>query len=351
MLASNSAVTTTNYYFANNELVAKKNNDGSIYYIHNDHLGSSSVITNSSGSLVEATSYDPWGKVLSGATKSKFAYTGQERDNETGLDYYNARYYSPDIHRFTQPDPVIADVYNPQMLNRYSYVLNNPLRYTDPTGNQSLLSSLISTVTNAVKSAISFVSNLVSGSSQSTKQSSTNSKSSTPPTSAPANNIPGLSGVKTTVSGLSGNTTSLNSKTPDSNKGVILPTNIPSNANISNNMNQAAQNKLNIFWFKGQVETDGPQDYKSIKRYGPDASQYQDFGNFNYGAVAEASGYSENFAQSMAGAYQIWTNVKRSNAGLSSVPSYGKPFLEYPFGDDYSDQFWIMEGYHYADNR
>ncbi|HMS22823.1 MAG TPA: RHS repeat-associated core domain-containing protein, partial [Candidatus Levybacteria bacterium] len=49
--------------------------------------------------------------------------------------YYNARYYSSDMRRFTQPDDIIQDVYNPQSLNRYSYVLNNPLKYTDPSGH------------------------------------------------------------------------------------------------------------------------------------------------------------------------------------------------------------------------
>jgi hypothetical protein len=53
------------YYYANGELVARKNNDGTKTYYHNDHLGSSSVLTNQAGSLVESTSYDPYGKVLS----------------------------------------------------------------------------------------------------------------------------------------------------------------------------------------------------------------------------------------------------------------------------------------------
>jgi RHS repeat-associated protein len=129
------ATETTVYYFANKELVGKKDNSGNRTYIHNDHLGSTSIVTNSGGSLVESTSYDPWGEVLAGGTQSKFGYTGQEHDSETGLDYYNFRYYNSDIRRFAQPDDIIQDWYNPQDLNRYSYVRNNPLRYTDPTGH------------------------------------------------------------------------------------------------------------------------------------------------------------------------------------------------------------------------
>ncbi|MFC1953475.1 RHS repeat-associated core domain-containing protein, partial [Chloroflexota bacterium] len=61
-------------------------------------------------------------------------FTGQRLDG-TGLYYYNARYYDPEIGRFISPDTIIPNPANPQSFNRYSYVLNNPLRYTDPTGH------------------------------------------------------------------------------------------------------------------------------------------------------------------------------------------------------------------------
>ncbi len=61
-------------------------------------------------------------------------FTGQRLDN-TGLYYYGARYYDPIIGRFISPDTIVQNRYNPQALNPYSYVLNNPLKYTDPTGN------------------------------------------------------------------------------------------------------------------------------------------------------------------------------------------------------------------------
>ncbi len=134
-LASNSATQNTSYYFVNDQLIAKKNSDGSKNYYHNDHLGSTSIMTSQTGTLVEETKYDPWGEVKTGGTKSKFLFTGQEKDLETNLNYYNARYYDSHIRRFTQPDDIIQNVYDPQSLNRYSYVRNNPLRYTDPSGN------------------------------------------------------------------------------------------------------------------------------------------------------------------------------------------------------------------------
>lgn len=140
----------TTYYFANDELLAKKNPDGTKFFYHNDHLGSTSIITSQSGAFIEETKYDPWGEVKSGGTKSKFLYTGQEKDLETNLNYYNARYYDSHIRRFTQPDDIIQNVYDPQSLNRYSYVNNNPVKYTDPSGHFfSLILRLASFVARA----------------------------------------------------------------------------------------------------------------------------------------------------------------------------------------------------------
>jgi RHS repeat-associated protein len=61
-------------------------------------------------------------------------FTGQRLDG-TGLYYYGARYYDPEIGRFISPDTIIPDPANPQALNRYSYCINNPLKYNDPTGH------------------------------------------------------------------------------------------------------------------------------------------------------------------------------------------------------------------------
>jgi RHS repeat-associated protein len=61
-------------------------------------------------------------------------FTGKERDAETGLDYFGARYYSGAQGRFTSPDPLGGHLADPQTLNRYAYVRNNPLRFNDPTG-------------------------------------------------------------------------------------------------------------------------------------------------------------------------------------------------------------------------
>jgi RHS repeat-associated protein len=134
-LSSNGATLNTTYYQVNDQTIAKKNPDGTKNYYLNDNLGSTNVLTDQNGNVVEKTTYYPYGEVRSGGTQSKYLYTGQENDAETALDYYNSRYYEPHIQRFTQPDTLLTNIYNPQSLNRYSYVENNPLRYTDPSGH------------------------------------------------------------------------------------------------------------------------------------------------------------------------------------------------------------------------
>ncbi|WP_255350263.1 RHS repeat-associated core domain-containing protein [Methanosarcina sp. 2.H.T.1A.6] len=86
------------------------------------------------GLEVERTDYFPYGQVRSGGLE-KYGFTGQENDADTGLMYYGARYYSPGYRVFVQPDTLLPDPYNPQALNRYSYALNNPVKYTDPSGH------------------------------------------------------------------------------------------------------------------------------------------------------------------------------------------------------------------------
>lgn len=129
----------TTYYRANNELIARKNSDQSRTYYHQDHLGSTGAMTNAAGELVEETRYYPFGAVRSGGSQSRYLYTGQEADPETGLYYYNARFYHPNLRRFTQPDLLLPNPTDPQQLNRYSYVNNNPLKYVDPSGKVALI--------------------------------------------------------------------------------------------------------------------------------------------------------------------------------------------------------------------
>ena len=117
-----------------------------VKYYHVDAVGSVRVVTDGSGAIVERHDYLPFGEecttggcasnpALSGGEPRK--YTGKERDKETGLDYFGARYYGAKTGRFTAVDPVYnwkENLLDPQRWNRYAYVRNNPLRYTDPDG-------------------------------------------------------------------------------------------------------------------------------------------------------------------------------------------------------------------------
>ena len=135
----------TKYIFVGNLRTAKIEPFGGIKYFHKDHLGSSTAMTSSSGVTLETTEYTPFGSMRShsGSSWSKYRYTDQELDTEAtqgfGLYNYNARLYDPIIGRFISADPIVPDPFNPQSLNRYSYVLNNPLIYIDPSGYQESL--------------------------------------------------------------------------------------------------------------------------------------------------------------------------------------------------------------------
>jgi RHS repeat-associated protein len=161
----------------------------SVVYLHSDHLGSVSMVTDQGGNVASQQQYDPWGKVRSGGvTQTKLNYTGQRKD-DTGLLYSHARYYDPSLARFMSPDSIVpgtssgvggaggsvgawqnssltVDFHesgyissvsdentlvlkqgfwtdqlerngptNSQALNRYSYGLGNPVKYVDPTGH------------------------------------------------------------------------------------------------------------------------------------------------------------------------------------------------------------------------
>jgi len=134
-------------------------------YMHTDHLGSVNVVTNETGALVERLSFDTHGKrrnangtdatTITAQTTTR-GYTNHEHDDEVGLINMNARLYDPVLGRFTAPDTLIQFASSSQGLNRYSYVGNNPLSATDPSGH------LLGSVTNAVKRLKKSVSKLTS---------------------------------------------------------------------------------------------------------------------------------------------------------------------------------------------
>lgn len=115
--------------------VAKRSTGATLFY-HNDHLGGVNVVTDASGARLQLVEYDPWGQVTrsEGAADPTHRFTGKELDPESGLYHYGGRYYDASLARFVSPDPFVPAPGDPQALNRYSYVINNPVNLVDPTG-------------------------------------------------------------------------------------------------------------------------------------------------------------------------------------------------------------------------
>jgi RHS repeat-associated protein len=114
-------------------------NNGLFYY-HTDHLGSTAALTKGSDGAVLGSSvarYYPFGAYRTAPTPTVTdrEYTGHRHNDDIGLIYMNARYFVPYINRWIQPDTIVPDPTNPQSFNRYSFVLNNPIRFKDPTGH------------------------------------------------------------------------------------------------------------------------------------------------------------------------------------------------------------------------
>ena len=132
---------TTNHYRAGTALVGYRNTDGYSIVV-GDHLGSTTVTYNTVTDTATTSLYGPWGNQRGGDTPdTDYTYTGQIADYATGLMNYRARYYDPTIGRFISPDSIIPNPADPQQHNRYTYVTNNPLKYTDPTGHCTMWDS------------------------------------------------------------------------------------------------------------------------------------------------------------------------------------------------------------------
>src|SRR6266851_1285953 len=129
----------TNVY-AGGQLLATYDQEGSQQLLHfniSDPLATKRVQASASGTVEQTCTSLPFGDGPQCIGATEHFFTGKERDAESGLDYFGARHYSSTMGRFMSPDPsglYYADQTNPQSLNLYSYVLNNPLKFTDPTG-------------------------------------------------------------------------------------------------------------------------------------------------------------------------------------------------------------------------
>jgi RHS repeat-associated protein len=137
--AGTTTVMARKYYYAAGQRVAMRSN-GVLYYLHADHLGSTSLTTDSSGDVVAEQRYLPYGETrwVTGTLPTDFTFTGQRADSYTQLVEMGVRWYSPRLGRWTSPDSIIPDPANPQSLNRYAYAGNRPLVYVDRDGHHPL---------------------------------------------------------------------------------------------------------------------------------------------------------------------------------------------------------------------
>jgi len=146
LISTETGEETTKHVFANNLDIATIEGNGKdavIYFNFADQLQSSSVTTDASGAIVETTDYYAFGKIRTDNKTTDFAeqrkYIGQEFDEDTGLNYLNARYYNSAIARFVTQDPVFWNfdsswLSDPQNQNAYAYARNNPIIYSDQNG-------------------------------------------------------------------------------------------------------------------------------------------------------------------------------------------------------------------------
>jgi RHS repeat-associated protein len=135
-------VTGYNYFGGSLVALYKSGTTGTTSFIHHDHLGSTRLVTAMNQSVSDNLDYLPFGEQIAGDTSSTHKFTTKERDTESGLDNFGARYFGSSLGRFMTPDwsskpqtVPYADLGNPQTLNLYSYVVNNPLNRTDPLGH------------------------------------------------------------------------------------------------------------------------------------------------------------------------------------------------------------------------
>ena len=132
------------------------------YYYHADHLGSTSVVTDRDGEVYERLEYTPYGETWFDETNgdtyfdTPYRFSAKEKDEETGLYYYGARYLDPKYSRWISADPALGEyvsgtkageggIYNSVNLNLYHYAGNNPIKYTDPDGKEQNLAQKLLT--------------------------------------------------------------------------------------------------------------------------------------------------------------------------------------------------------------
>ena len=155
-------VTREFYYLDGNTVIVKQDGEFRSYQAFTDNIGSVLAIVDEDGNSVFEASYDAWGRQTVTLNDIGFrrGYTGHEMMNGDGLVNMNGRLYDPALGRFLSPDNYVQMPDNPQNFNRYTYCLNNPLKYNDPSGEVLGIDDLIACLLGG---SINLVVNLVEG--------------------------------------------------------------------------------------------------------------------------------------------------------------------------------------------
>ncbi|KAF0111916.1 MAG: hypothetical protein FD147_430 [Chloroflexi bacterium] len=124
------------YYFVGSTRIAMREN-GTITWLISDHLGSTSVTADASGTLLSSMRYTAFGEMrtYSGTTSTDYRYTGQRQESEIGLYFYKARWYDASLARFVQADTIVPNPGSIKSYDRFAYVNNNPINFNDPSGH------------------------------------------------------------------------------------------------------------------------------------------------------------------------------------------------------------------------
>lgn len=129
------------YIYMGSRLVAEYDPATSQYYYYTqDQIGSTRIVTDDAGAVVYAAAHDPYGGIQQTWTNAfdpKRKFSDKERDEETGLDYFGARYFANASYRWISVDPIVSNskaLSNTQLWNLYSFCRNNPIAFFDPDG-------------------------------------------------------------------------------------------------------------------------------------------------------------------------------------------------------------------------
>ena len=289
-------------------------------------------VFNDSFTALDGMRYKPYGEArdTGSSLNTDRKFTGQTEDEAAGLYWYASRAYDPVIGRFVSPDTAVPDPSNPQSLNRYSYVYNNPLKYNDPSGNSpewfnEAWENEFRMVHNKDPEDGDYIYRFV---------------------------------TMAAATGLMQQT--LGDFMNDVDHGEWPRSNLPdkSQFDLGANIRRAAElgegrSILSTIEFIGLLVPGGEWDYKA--RIGP---KFENFGNFHFGIVVAAflDVRSPIPSASPPYTYSLVPQEKRDTNGLSAAgiahilftrSGEGIPFIKEPYGDDPRDQAWIKLGMHF----